>query len=68
MSDKVYKRIELVGCSSDSIESAVGLAIAKASESVRGLSWFEIKEIRGAIHDGTPAEWQVTLAAGFKLE
>ena len=68
MSDKVYKRVELVGCSNESLESAVRLAIAKASESVRGLSWFEIKEVRGAIHDGKPSEWQVTLAAGFKLE
>jgi flavin-binding protein dodecin len=68
MSDKVYKKVELVGCSGESIEKAVGLAVAKASESLRGLSWFEVKEIRGAIHEGKPSEWQVTLIAGFKLE
>jgi dodecin len=68
MSEKVYKKVELVGCSAESIESAVGLAVAKASETVRGLSWFEIQEVRGAIHEGTVSEWQVTLIAGFKLE
>ncbi len=68
MSDKVYKKVELVGCSTESIEGAVAFAVAKASESVRGLSWFEIKEVRGAIHDGKPSEWQVTILAGFKLE
>ncbi len=68
MSDKVYKKIELAGCSGESIEGAVALAVAKASESVRGLSWFEIKEVRGAIHDGKPSEWQVTILAGFKLD
>ena len=68
MSDKAYKKIEVVGCSADSIERAIGLAVAKATQSVRGLSWFEVKEIRGAIADGKPSEWQVTVALGFKLE
>jgi flavin-binding protein dodecin len=68
MSDKVYKKVELVGCSNVSIEDAVGLAIQKASASVRALSWFEVKEIRGAIHEGKTSEWQVSLVAGFKLD
>ena len=68
MSDKVYKKIELVGCSAKGIEAAVQLAIGKASESLHGLSWFEVKEIRGAIHEGKASEWQVTLEAGFRLD
>jgi flavin-binding protein dodecin len=68
MSDKVYKKIEVVGCSTKSMENAVELAVAKASESLRGLSWFEVKEIRGAVQNGKPSEWQVTVLAGFKLE
>jgi flavin-binding protein dodecin len=68
MSDKVYKRISLVGCAESSIEDAVRLAIAKASETLRGLAWFEVKEIRGSIRDGKPTEWQVSLEAGFKLD
>jgi flavin-binding protein dodecin len=68
MSDKVYKKIELVGCSQETIEKAVTNAIVKASESLRGLSWFELKEVRGSVRDGKPSEWQVTVLAGFKLE
>jgi flavin-binding protein dodecin len=68
MSDKVYKKIELVGCSAESIEKAVGLAVEKASASLHGLSWFELKEVRGSIRDGKPSEWQVTVLAGFKLD
>ncbi len=68
MNEKVYKRIQLVGCSAASIERAVALALAKASETVHGLAWFEVKEIRGAIANGAPAEWQVTVEVGFKVD
>jgi flavin-binding protein dodecin len=68
MSEKAYKKIEVVGCSDSSIEQAVALAIGKAAQSVHGLSWFEVKEVRGAIADGKPTEWQVTLDIGFKLD
>ena len=68
MGDKVYKKIDVVGCSAESIEKAVANAVAKASESLHGLSWFELKEVRGAVKDGKPSEWQVTLQLGFKLD
>ncbi len=68
MSEKVYKKVEVVGCSGESVENAIALAVEKASESVRGLSWFEVKEIRGAVRDGKPVEWQVTVALGFKVD
>ncbi len=68
MGDKVYKKIEVVGCSAKSVEDAVSLAVGKASESLRGLGWFEVKEIRGAIRDGKVSEWQVTVDVGFKLD
>ncbi|HVN76407.1 MAG TPA: dodecin [Thermoanaerobaculaceae bacterium] len=68
MSEKVYKKVEIVGCSPESVEKAVEAAVAKAAQSLHGLSWFEVKEVRGAIRDGKPCEWQVTLVAGFKLD
>ncbi|MEW6336859.1 MAG: dodecin [Acidobacteriota bacterium] len=68
MADKVYKKLDVVGCSAESIEKAVAVAVAKASETLRGLSWFEVKEIRGAVKDGKPTEWQVTVQLGFKLD
>jgi flavin-binding protein dodecin len=68
MSSHVYKSLELTGSSTSSVEDAVSTAIAKASETVRNLQWFEIVETRGHIRDGKVAHWQVTLKVGFTLE
>jgi flavin-binding protein dodecin len=68
MSDHVYKTIELVGSSTQSVEDAVRTAIAKAAETVRHLRWFEVVETRGHIEDGRVAHWQVVLKLGFTLE
>ncbi|MGC1480548.1 MAG: dodecin [Chthoniobacterales bacterium] len=66
--DNIYKKLELVGSSTESIEKAVENAIAKASESVRNLRWFEIVETRGHLEDGKIAHWQVTIKIGFTLD
>ena len=68
MSDHIYKKIELVGSSADSIEDAVKNALAKASRSLRNLRWFEIVETRGHIEDGKIGHWQVTIKVGFTLD
>jgi flavin-binding protein dodecin len=68
MSHHVYKTIELTGSSTSGIEDAVNTAVAKASETVRNMQWFEVIETRGHIHDGKVAHWQVTLKVGFTLE
>ncbi|MCC5947559.1 MAG: dodecin domain-containing protein [Nitriliruptoraceae bacterium] len=64
----VYKKIELVGSSREGVDDAIRGAIAKASESMRNLDWFEVKEIRGWIQDGQPQHTQVTLQVGFRLD
>jgi len=68
MSHHVYKLLELTGSSPTSIEEAVQTALAKASESVRNIHWFEVVETRGHVEDGKVAHWQVTIKAGFTLE
>ena len=68
MSHHVYKKIELVGTSGESIEEAVADALNKASETVRHMRWFEVTETRGTINDGRPHEWQVTIKVGFTLD
>ena len=52
MSDPTYKKIELTGTSEVSIEDAVNNAILKASESVRKIRWFEVKEVHGSVAEG----------------
>lgn len=68
MSAHVYKKLEIVGTSTTSIEDAVDNAISQASKTVRGLKWFEVTETRGDIADGKVAHWQVTVKIGFALE
>ena len=68
MSTHVYKTVELVGSSPVSADDAVKVAIARASETVRNLRWFEVAETRGQIEDGRIAHWQVRLTVGFTLE
>ena len=68
MPDTVYKKIELVGTSTKSFSDATSNAIAKASESIRGMSWFEVIEQRGSIADGKVAQFQVTVKVGFHIE
>ena len=44
-----YKVVELVGTSSEGIDQAIEGAIARAGQTLNGLDWFEVKEIRGQI-------------------
>ena len=67
MSDHVYKKVELVGSSADSIEAAIENAIATASSSLTNLDWFEVTETRGHIENGKVAHYQVVLKVGFRI-
>jgi flavin-binding protein dodecin len=67
--DNTYKKIEIVGTSTTSVTNAIENAITKAGETVKNLGWFEVKEIRGRIDDGTKVgQYQVTMLLGFRLE
>jgi len=68
MADAVYKKIELVGTSKESFSAAAAGAIAKAGETVKNMSWFEVTEQRGSIVDAKVAEYQVTVLIGFRVE
>ncbi|MDX1674179.1 MAG: dodecin [Longimicrobiales bacterium] len=68
MSDHVYKKIQLTGSSSESIDDAIRNAVGKAAETVHNLRWFEVDEIRGHIESGAVAHFQVTVNVGFTLD
>jgi hypothetical protein len=68
MPDHVYKIVELVGSSEESVTKAIETAIAKAAATLRHLEWFEVGQIRGHIDNGKVGHYQVTLKAGFRLE
>jgi hypothetical protein len=64
----VYKKIEVVGTSKKSFADAAQAAIEEAGKTVKGMSWFEVAEMRGAIKGDKVAEFQVTVRIGFKVE
>lgn len=68
MSEKVFKQITVTGCSSESYEKAIEAAVEKSSESLRGLSWFQVTEFRGGIGPDGGIEYQATLDVAFKVD
>jgi len=68
VSEHVYKTVEITGSSSGGVDDAISGAVAKASQTLRGLDWFEVTSIRGHLADGAVAHTQVTLKIGFRLE
>jgi flavin-binding protein dodecin len=68
MDEDVYKKVEIVGTSHESVSDAIDQAIERARETVNELRWFEVKETRGYVDDEGELEYQVTLKIGFKLD
>ncbi len=68
MGEKVFKKITIVGCSSESYEKAVEAGLKKAGDSLRNLAWFEVKELRGGLGADGNIEWQASLEVAFKLD
>lgn len=68
MTDHVYKKIELTGSSTESVDAAIRNAVSKAAETVHNLRWFEVGEIRGHIEQGAVSHYQVTVKVGFTLD
>lgn len=67
MDEHIYKIIQVVGSSEKSSDDAIRNAIAKASETIQGLRWFELAELRGDIHEGRVSHFQATVKIGFRL-
>jgi flavin-binding protein dodecin len=67
MAGHTYKLIELVGTSETGVTEAIDSAVRKAAETIKGLDWFEVSNIRGQIADGAPQWYQVTLKVGFRV-
>jgi flavin-binding protein dodecin len=67
MPNSVYKKVELVGCSPNSISEAINNAIGTAATTLDNLGWFEVQEMRGNIQDGKVSQYQVVLKVGFRV-
>jgi flavin-binding protein dodecin len=67
MSESVFKGVDIVGTSDQSFSHAIEVAVKRARQTLRNLSWFIVKEQRGGLQQGR-LEYQVTLEVYFKLE
>ena len=67
MGDNVFKGVEIVGTSDQSFSHAIEVAVGRARQTLRELSWFVVEEMRGGLQMGR-LEYQVTLRVFFKLE
>jgi len=65
--DHTYKLVELVGSSKESIEDAISGAIGRASETLKNVDWFEVREIRGTVSEGKVGWYQVRMGVGFRV-
>jgi len=66
--EPTYRLTEIVGTSGESIHQAIRNGVKRASETVRHIDWFEVKEIRGTVVDGNVGQFQVTMKVGFLVE
>jgi len=53
--------------SEESIQQAIRNAVIRASESLKGLDWFEMTGVRGLVKDGRVNQFQVTVKVGFRI-
>ena len=67
MSGTVFKGVEIVGTSDQSFSHAIEVAVGRARQTLRELSWFVVEEMRGGLQKGR-LEYQVTLRVFFKLD
>jgi dodecin len=64
MSNHVYKTVELTGSSPQGVQRAVETAVARASETIRNIRWFEVTQVRGQVEGDRVAHWQVSMKLG----
>ena len=67
MGETVFKGTEIVGTSDQSFSHAIEVAVRRARQTLRNLSWFVVEEQRGGLQQGR-LEYQVTLRVFFKLD
>ncbi len=63
-----YRLTEIVGTSGESVQQAIRNGLARASETLRHLDWFEVTQIRGTVVDGDVGAFQVSMKVGFLVE
>lgn len=61
------KVIEVIGISEIGFEDAVQQAVAKASESIRGITGAEVKRLNARVADGRVSQYRATVKLAFAV-
>lgn len=64
----VAKTIEIISSSTQGIEDAVRLGVAKAAETIKNIEGAWVKGTKVLVRDGGVSEWRVTLAITFLVD
>jgi len=62
------KVIEVIGVSTVSFDDAVQQAVAKASESIRGITGVEVTHLSGQVRDGRIVQYKATMKLAFTVK
>ena len=64
----VYKKITLIGQSSENFEGAVDDAIERAEQTLENIHWIEVKEQGVELASAENREYQAEVEVAFKVE
>ena len=66
---RTYKKVEIIGISAMGYEDAIQSGVSRAHQSLAGISWCEVQEMRGHVgQDGLISEYQVVIKVAFELK
>lgn len=69
MPGTTFKKTQLIGESSESIEDAIQTAVSTSARKVRGQTWLEVLDIRANLGEGgTIDRWQVAVDIAFEVQ
>jgi len=64
----VFKKVTLIGSSTDSFENAVDDAIDRAQETIDNVHWIEVDEMGVELASVENREYQAEVTVAFRLE
>jgi hypothetical protein len=62
------KVIEIIGISDESFEDAVSQGVAKAAETVKGITGVEVESMTARVRDGKVVQYHTTLKLAFAVK
>lgn len=64
----VYKKITLIGTSTESFDAAADAAIDRAQETLENVHWLEVDELGVEVATAEDKEYQAEVTVAFELE